>query len=198
MKEDTKITSRQLAAFWRTFGIACSEQGIVDKAKQNEYRHRVLIEEAGAESIKELDRTKGYERVMFRLNVDAGRYEYAARYESSEERRFAFMIERCVNQIFQLVDNREFSSAESYICGILYHARINVVKKDDGYWMDLSSVNLMKLFQMLDTHRRRLISNFKTNISLTFNPKAFYYFDLAGELYVDYFSALPNAFKLKQ
>lgn len=196
---DTKITSRQLAAFWRTFSIACSEQGIVDKAKQNEYRHRVLIEEAGAESIKELDRTKGYERVMFRLNIDAGRYEYAARYESAEERRFAYMIERCVNQIFQLVDKRLSNSAESYICGILYHARINVVKRDDSYWLDLNHTNLMKLFQMLDTHRRRLITRYRTSIPLTFNPKAFYYFDRrTSELFVDYVTALPNAFKLEQ
>lgn len=192
---DTKITSRQLAAFWRTFGIACSEQGIVDKAKQNEYRHRVLIEESGAESIKELDRTKGYERVMFRLNVDAGRYEYAARYESAEEKRFAYMIERCVNQILQLASS-EAHSAERYVCGILYHAKINYSKTDDTYWLDLSYTNLCKLFQMLDTHRRRLISRYKGSVPLTFNPKAFYYFDLAGELYVDYFTALPNAFRL--
>ena len=196
-EEDTKITSRQLAAFWRTFGIACSEQGIVDKAKQNEYRHRVLIEEAGAESIKELDRTKGYERVMFRLNIDAGRYEYAARYESAEERRFAYMIERCVNQILQLASS-ESHSAERYVCGILYHAKINYSKTDDTYWLDLSYTNLCKLFQMLDTHRRRLISRYKGSVPLTFNPKAFYHIDRSGELFVDYQLALPNAFKLKQ
>ena len=193
----TYLTTRQLAAFWRAFSNACKEQNLITRAQQDNYRHRVLIEEAGVSSIKLLDRTKGYERCMLRLNLDAGNYEAAARYESASEKRFAYMIERCVNQILQLASS-EAHSAESYVCGILYHAKINFSKTDDTYWLDLSYTNLCKLFQMLDTHRRRLISRYKGSVPLTFNPKAFYHIDRSGELFVDYQLALPNAFKLKQ
>ena len=188
------LTSRQLAAFWRVFAMACREQNIDTRAAQNDYRHRVLIEEAGVSSIKLLDRTKGYERCMLRLNLDAGNYEAAARYESASEKRLAHMIQTCVNQILQLADTRTHTPT-SYVCAILYNARINVQKRDDSFWLDLSQFNLLKLFQMLDTHRRRLLSRFDTDIPKAFNPRAFYTVR-GGHVHVDYVLAIPDAFKV--
>ena len=46
----------------------------------------------------------------------------------------------------------------AYIGGILDQSGIAPVRSDgDGYWMNIPSTSLVSVFQMLDTHRRRLV-----------------------------------------
>ena len=41
------ITGKQRAAYFRAFGDACRELGLVTGEEREEYRHRVRVEEVG-------------------------------------------------------------------------------------------------------------------------------------------------------
>ena len=155
------VTAKQRAAFWRLFSAACAEQGLAGREEREEYRHGVMMAEAGAAHLADVTRCKGFEAVMQRLAVDAGDWDAAAKYMAGDGRRMAWNIAVCANQVVALggAADVDAGSAADYVAGILRQSGLARVEKAEGDWyMDVSEGALAKVFQMLDTHRRRLLS----------------------------------------
>lgn len=190
----TKITARQRNAFWAAFAAATAALGLVG-AEKADYRHAVMREEAGCEHLGDLGRTHDFERVMYRLCCDAQDFDRALRYAVCDERRMGFLVKVCCIQLMQLKGADE-AEARRYLGGLLDQARVpnGVNTDDDSYWMDLSFRAALKVFQMLDTHRRRLLkaASFKAT---TFSASVKYHKD--GPILVresvgpDYYATAP-------
>ena len=152
------LTERQQAMFWAVFNKACAAQGLFTTADKTEYRHRILEEETGVVSLLSLSRTTDFDRVMFRVACDAGDFEQAANFSVSDARRMGYLIKVCCCQLMQLKGGDE-AEARQYLGGLLDQARVpNGTRTDDNsYWMDCTIDQSHKVFQMLDTHRRRLL-----------------------------------------
>ena len=151
------ITDKQRRAFWGQFAAACSNLGITSEDKEF-YRHAVLEEAAGVRHLSDVNSTTGFEAVMQRLAADAGDWARAASFTIGNTRRIAAMVEDCARQVFELTGNAN-GDAVSYAQGILQRAGFKRAgaAADKAWYLDYSEATPVKIFQMLDSHRRRLI-----------------------------------------
>lgn len=151
---NTSLTKPQLAAYWRAATAAARNLG----EPLEDYRKRVMREECGADSVKELNRAGDFDKVMARFAVDAGDYAAAGHYATSDVRRRAVLVRICCAQIMQLKGEPEGSTAATdYLAGIVRQARFECGAVKGCFWLDCAPNSLMALFQILDTHRRRLL-----------------------------------------
>lgn len=151
------MTDKQKRAFWGQFAAACRNLGITSEDKES-YRHAVLEESAGVRHLSEVNSTTGFEAVMQRLSADAGDWARAASFTIGNTRRIAAMVEDCARQVFELTGNAN-GDAVSYAKGILQRAGLKRAEALDGkaWYLDYAEATPVKIFQMLDSHRRRLI-----------------------------------------
>ena len=151
------ITPKQKRAFWGQFAAACRNLGITSEEKES-YRHAVLEEAAGVRHLSEVNSTTGFEAVMQRLAADAGDWARAASFTIGNTRRIAAMVEDCARQVFELTGNAN-GDAVSYAKGILQRAGLKRTEALDGkaWYLDYAEATPVKIFQMLDSHRRRQI-----------------------------------------
>jgi len=189
------LTQKQANAFWRAFWRACSELRLSGKAETEPYRKRVLKEECGVDHMADVSRTTGYERLMIRLLTDANDYEAAARYTIGDDRRMAKMVEACAGQLMQIMGSFE-TMADTYIIGILKRAGRPVRNGGTHYWMDIPDTLLYSVFQMLDTHRRRLLKAASFPGSLAFSVNAAYLRSPAGAITACSSPPKPPVFKV--
>jgi len=158
--KDTKITQAQRAAFFHALQAAANELGHDTPEAREAYRKAVMREETGKEHLAELSRTGDFDAVMRRFAADAGDYEAASRFAVADDARKAALVRICCAQVLQLKCCEAGSTeAADYLAGIVEQARIPCGRDlvDSTFWMDCAPANLMALFQMLDTHRRRLL-----------------------------------------
>jgi len=203
------LTKKQAAMFWRTFGAACSEQGIRDKDARETYRRRVLLETTGKLHMGNLNRTRDYERVMMRLCQDAGDYEGACRYVGGNEKRIAALVEACLWQVMDLATIEsalKVQAPDSFACrndGIQYvlaickQAGIRTYTGDSQYWMDISKGLLSSVFKMLDTHRRRMLKRCAPDMPLKFDMGTQYFMRGGVVKATNEATEAPSAFKVK-
>lgn len=151
------MTDKQKRAFWGQFAAACRNLDITSEEKEA-YRHAVLEEAAGVRHLSEVNSTTGFEAVMQRLAADAGDWARAASFTIGNTRRIAAMVEDCARQVFELTGNAN-GDAVSYAKGILQRAGLKRAEALDGkaWYLDYAEATPVKIFQMLDSHRRRLI-----------------------------------------
>ena len=151
------MTDKQKRAFWGQFAAACRNPGITSEDKES-YRHAVLEEAAGVLHLSEVNSTTGFEAVMQRLAADAGDWARAASFTIGNTRRIAAMVEDCARQVFELTGNTN-GDAVSYAQGVLQQAGLKRAGAFAGkaWYLDYAEATPVKLFQMLDSHRRRLI-----------------------------------------
>ena len=124
----------------------------IDELSQSRRRR-----ECGLRSMKDLNRTTDFDRVMARFLADAGDYESAAKYAVGDSLRKAVLIRICCAQVMQLLGVTSGSSqALEYLAGIIRQANLEC-GYDTAFWMDCPPDSLTALFAMLDTHRRRLL-----------------------------------------
>ena len=196
------LTARQQAMFWAVFNRACAEQGIFSSACRSEYRHRLLEEETGKVSLLCLNRTTDFDRVMFRLAADAGDFEQAANFSVSDARRMGYLIKVCCLQLMQLKGGDE-ADARRYLGGLLDQARVPNGRnlQDNSYWLDCSPSQSHKVFQMLDTHRRRLLRDRGVRRT-TFEPRKRYTVDgpilTCETVSDDYYTSAPFSVVLRE
>ena len=178
------MTRAQLKPYWRAVGRAASALGLVGHDAVEEYRHKVMMEEVGAEHARDVDPADGFDRVMYRLAVDAGDWSAAARFATGEERRMAHLVEQCARQVIELKaaevkgaefldgrDPREASAA--YVVGCIRQAGFLVSQTPVGdWWADISANQAFQVFRMLDTHRRRLLRRLGYDGTLSFDAEA--------------------------
>lgn len=150
-------TQPQTKMFWRHFSKSCTDQGIPHNEREA-YRKRVMKEECGADHLAELNRTSDYDKVMFRIAIDAQDYDGAARFESGRERRMAHLVEVCAAQLMQLQGVSE-SDALAYVISIIQQAKFSCRTDGSIWWLDLIEGQISALFNMLDTHRRRMLKS---------------------------------------
>ncbi len=163
MKEEKLITSSQRYAFFKACSAACSNLGISGQTDREKYRKTVMKEETGKEHLSLLNRTTDFDACMARFARDAGDWQSAAKFASGDEYRMAVMIRICCLQLMQLKGIPEGTdAAKNYLRGILDQSHIicGIGSTDSSFWLDLSKDSLTKVFQILDTHRRRLLAGY--------------------------------------
>lgn len=172
------LTPPQLAAYWRAAAAAARNLG----EPLEGYRKRAMREECGVDSVKALGRTTDFDRIMCRFAVDAGDYAAAAKYSTAAGERMAEMVRVCLSQVLQLAGCTPGTShASDYLCGILRQAHLTHCLAPDGSLsQDVAESDLRKVFQMLDTHRRRLLYSFMAPESI--RPFAAFDMNAAYEL----------------
>jgi len=196
MTTATGLTAKQAAVFWSAFARACREQGIARQEEREAYRKRVLMEECGVEHMSQVTRTDGFEQVMRRLLVDCGDYEGAVQFTNGPERRKAHMVEVCAEQVMQLMGvSPEY--ALGYVTGLCLQAHFAIREESGNYWLDLPEGDVAAAFQMLDTHRRRLLKVGGWTGALSFDVGAAYTKTPSGIAMQASAPAKPSAFRVK-
>ena len=152
------MTPKQMRQFWPAFARACDAIGLIASADKDAYRSRIMMEEASANHLAEVYNTHGYEALMARLAADAGDYEGATRYAGGGDRRMAYMVDDCARQVFELSGKAE-SDRLTYIRSILEQSGLvrQTAVVNAFWWLDYPDTTPERIFQMLDTHRRRLL-----------------------------------------
>ena len=190
MRKLQGLTKPQIAAYFRAACAAARELG----EPLDVYRKRVMHDVCGVTSVKELNRTGDFDAVMSRFYEDAGDYASASQYLIGDHRRIGYIIKVCAIQLMQLKGANQ-AEARRYLAGVLDRCRIahGVQLDTNSYWMDLTIGESLKVFQILDTHRRRLLRGYVG--PSTFSPNVRYSLD-GGTLTrervpSDYYEAQP-------
>jgi len=110
---------------------------------------------------------------MYRLLVDCGDYEGALKFTNGPERRMARIVEICAEQVMQCMGVSD-GEAEAYVLGVCKQARFDVREESGNYWLDLPAGDVAAAFQMLDTHRRRLLRSCGWTGGMRFNAGVTY------------------------
>lgn len=172
------ITPSQRSAFFRALSAACQNLGLNTQDERETYRKRVMKEETGKDHLALLNRTTDFERCMAHFANDAGDWETASKFASGDAYRMAVIIRICCQQIMQLKGLPDGSdAAKNYLRGILEQSRIacGTYANDSSFWMDISQDSLLTVFQILDTHRRRLLAGYSSLDGLKgFDPQIVY------------------------
>ena len=189
-------TPAQIREYGVAAGEACRNLGICREARRREYRHRVVRELTGRESVKDIRSSEDYDAVMARLWDDAGNYERAIHYRINSERRLSYVIQVLASQLMQLKGVILVQVLLKEPC-VLDRARIAHGRRDDGsWWMDVAAPQLLDLVKILDTERRRILGRFTASVGrLSFTDRVRYEAD--GPLLVrqgvpkGYYSSAP-------
>lgn len=174
----TGITSKQRFAFFRALSAACQNLGLNTQEERDAYRKQVMREECKKEHLALLNRTTDYDRCMTRFAQDAGDWQTASKFASGDAYRLAVMIRICCQQVMQLKGYPDGSdAATNYLRGILERSQIacGTYVNDSSFWMDISKDSVLTVFQILDTHRRRLLAGYQSMRGMIgFDPKIVY------------------------
>ena len=154
------LTPAQRSAFFRALHAAAIELGHTTAEEREAYRKKVMREETGKAHLAQLSRTADFDACMRRFAVDAGDYDTASRFGIADAARKAALVRICCAQVLQLkCCALGTTEAADYLAGIVEQSRIPCGRdlRDSSFWMDCAPDNLLVLFQILDTHRRRLL-----------------------------------------
>lgn len=191
MSKKSTITFKQRSAYWRAHHAACVNLGLSTPEEREIYRKRVMREETGKEHLAAINRTTDFDRIMKRFAEDAGDYETACRFAVGDEARQAALIRICCAQVLQLKGCQAGTAeATGYLSGIVEQARVpcGLDLADSSFWMDVNPSSLMLLFQILDTHRRRLLRSLIDGASafMGFDPAVRYELHAFGRVRLVY------------
>lgn len=158
------MTGRQRAAFFRLLARAADRQGVPPAAREA-WRHEIVREACGVPSLKAVGSGADFDRLMAHVSRLAEDHAEAMRWGTAEGRRLAAMAEACARQCFEIAQaipalaEQWAPGAIPYLRGVMAQAgwRDALHAEDGEWWLDLDLPRLQKLFQMLDTHRRRLL-----------------------------------------
>ncbi len=181
MKKTVKnpMTSAQRPMFFGACRRAAFNLGFYTTEEAEEYRKKVLLEEAGVTSTKDLDSTDGFDACMARFAADAGKLLNAINFEIQAQNRRAYVVKVLACQIMQLKGGEE-SEALAYIDGILKRSNLAPFLPDSAlgsFHLDLTPVALEKVLHILATHRRRLLEKHFPKAPKTFDDTVVYNVD---------------------
>ena len=144
------LSNEQQGMFWALWARAEGEELPVT-ATRNErdaLRRGVIFRACGKISLKDVDRSRDFDRVMYAVASLAGDYQEMAYWCNASERRTAYMIGECARQIGEIVGE---AKGWEYCRSIFAQANL------PSEWMDIPDGLLFATFEMMDTHRRRLL-----------------------------------------
>lgn len=158
IRRNNSITRAQYPMFFSMCRKAALNLGLETQQEIDDYRHQVMRDETGCESIRQLDRKGGYDACIRRFAADAGDYLEAIEIDLQDTARKAYVVKVMSIQIMQLKGGTE-TDARSYLDGIINQARVpcGVSTADNSYWMDVTPATLQHLLQILDSYRRKLL-----------------------------------------
>ena len=145
-----KLTTPQIARFWKVFGAAWAVYSAGTGECGEEAKHsfrKAQLAECGFASLTDVDRTHGFDLVMFHFAQLAGDEATACYFAVAVERRMRFLIRDRLEIITKLTGVRH---DWSYARGIMDH--MHLAANID----DVPAEQLLKVFEALDTHLRRL------------------------------------------
>ena len=181
MANPSGLTPAQRASFFRALQAAAIELGYDTPEAREQYRKTVMREETGKEHLGQLSRTRDFDACMRRFAVDSGDFESASRFAIADDARKATLVRICCAQVLQLKGCvAGTTEAADYLSGIVEQARVPCGRdaRDSSFWMDCNPAHLVLLFQILDTHRRRLLrralNNRTARTFLGFDPGIVY------------------------
>jgi len=145
-----KLTPPQVARFWKIFGAAwavySSGTGECGEEAKHTFR-KAQLAEIGFASLTDVDRTHGFDLVMYHFAQLAGDESSACYFAVAVERRYRHLIGQLLVKLSKasghLFDWR-------YARGIMDHMHL---AEDLN---DVPAEQLLKVFEALDTHRRRI------------------------------------------
>lgn len=172
------VTKAQYPKFFSMLRAAAANLGLDTPQEVEDYRHRVMREEAGCDSIKQLNRKAAFDACLARFATDAGDYLGAIEIGLMDAKRHAYVVKVMSIQIMQLKGGAE-TEARNYLEAIITQARIpcGVCTTDNSFWMDVSPTSLQHLLQILDTYRRRLLKAKFPDAPATFDDTVRYIID---------------------
>ena len=158
------MTDKQRIAFFRVFSRACDRQGVPPDEREA-WRHEIVREACGVPSLKAVGSGADFDRLMAHVSRLAEDHGEAIRWGTAEGRRLAKMAEACARQCFEIAQaipdlaERCAPDPVDYLRGVLAQAGWRDALHAEGgeWWLDLDTPRLQTLFQILDTHRRRLL-----------------------------------------
>ena len=168
-----KLTSKQVAKFWRLWGQAEAEvmpHG-ADRDQRDAYRRSVILSSCGKNSLRDVNKTDDFDRLMYAVASLAGDYQEMSYWCIAGERRSVHMIGACARQIGEIV-----SGPKGWVYCQATFKQANLPDQ----WMDIPDTLLVSVFQMLDTHRRRMLKRdhgwrgSRTGEPLGFSPDRIY------------------------
>lgn len=159
-RHNHSVTSAQYSKFFAMLKRAAQNLDLTSPADIDDYRHRVMREEAGVDSIKDMDRIGGYDACIRRFAIDAGDYLQAINIGIMDAKRKAYIVKMIAIEIMKLKGCSALD-VRNYLLGVINQAGIarGASRDDDKFWLDASPVALTQLIQILDTYRRRLIKS---------------------------------------
>lgn len=165
-----KITKSQQNIFWRWVSQAASNLGRTTSQEREDYRRRVLREEAGVEHLADLGKGEPFEKVMMRLCEDAGDYQEASAWAIGGVKRYRHLIRERIREIFARKEalgiEQKSVWVDGYAASILMQGRLVITTcsqdelgqrlEHDLEWEDIPELCLRKLLQIVTTELRRL------------------------------------------
>jgi hypothetical protein len=144
------LTPRQLAAFWRLWSRAESESMPhgADKEARETFRRAVISRACNKRSLRAVSPTGDYDRLMYEVASLASDYQAMSYWCIAAERRTAHLIGECARQIGEIAG---VPRGWEYCRSLFEQAHF------PPHWEDIPQHLLDSSFQMLDTHRRRLL-----------------------------------------
>lgn len=159
-----KISKQQQGQFWRVFAQACTSLGIPGDGR-DEYRHRVIREEAGVEHLGDISPTGDFDKVMTRLALDAGDFALAAKYSAGDVSRYRKLI---LDRAGDIIAGTATTPGE-YVAGIVFQGRMvyrpydtpktfgaKLDSDDLGVWTDMPVATLRLVLQIVTTEWRKV------------------------------------------
>ena len=144
------ISGMQIKRFWRSFSAACLQLGLSRGEEREEYRKRVLREEAGVESLRDVDGLGGFDRVMQRIESDAGNWERAINFRQGDWGRMRHKIEAAAEKIVGRAEVRPYVEALARKLGCV------VARGCQWDYSDCTLAQLRKVLAALNKQVKRL------------------------------------------
>lgn len=152
-----KLTESQRRTFFAALRPAAEDVG----EKVEDYRRRILREELGVESLSEVSRGSGFDKLMARVCIDSGDFERAVKYSSQTLSRMRHLIVEAATKIVR--ENAFPDRPYAYIAGVMVQAKMSqqsvaVLSERlvcENTWMQFTEGQLKCLLMMLKTHLRR-------------------------------------------
>lgn len=184
-----KLSDKQQAMFWALWAKAEREELPVTATRQERdvARRGVMFRACGRISLKDVNPTGDFDRLMYVVASLAGDYQAMAYWVNAGERRTAHLIGECARQIGELAG---VPKGWEYCRAVFAQAGLPTS------WMDIPDGLLFATFEMLDTHRRRVLRRDfgwrgeRLGQPLGFNPARIY---TRRGLGLSYYDPLPVA-----
>jgi hypothetical protein len=152
-----KLTESQRRTFFAAIRPAAAEVG----ENVDDYRHQILHEELGVDSLSEVSRGAGFDKLMARIWRDRGDYAQALKYSQQSMTRVRYLLVDLATRIVRA--NGHSGTPYAYLAGVMVQAKMveGPVSKwaerlpNESAWLDFTEPQLRRLLMMLNTYIRR-------------------------------------------